>query len=147
MRVHERASEVPARYTTTGLITALAARGFDHPAACVSAINSLTNSGHAQIADERITPTEQGMALAGFIETHFDDVLSIDAGTEMERAFERIARGETDRMEVLQQFWTRFSPALSAVAQSVLNGSAADLAPLPDSHEHRPVVLRPLAEG
>ena len=144
---HERASEAPARYTTTDLITALSARGFNHPAACVSAINSLTNSGHAQIADERITPTEQGMALAGFIETHFDDVLSIDAGTEMERAFERVARGETDRTEVLQQFWTRFSPAVSAVAQSVLNGSAADSAPLPDNHEHRPVVLRPLAEG
>lgn len=143
--VYERASEAPARYTSAGLITALSAHGLGRPAACVSAMNSLTNSGHVQIADERMMPTEQGMALAGFIETHFADVLSLDAVTEMEKAFEWIAGGETGRTAVLQQFWTRFSPALGAVAQGVLNGSATDSAP--SSHEHRPVVIRPLVEG
>jgi DNA topoisomerase-1 len=147
VHVYERASQVPARYTSAGLIATLLAHGFGRPAVWVSAVNSLTNSGHVQIGDERIMPTENGIALAGFIATHFADVLSLGASIDMERAFERVAKGETNRPEVLQQFWTRFSLALGAAAQGVLNESVADSAPSRDSHEHRPIVLRPLAEG
>ena len=145
--VHERASEAPARYTSTGLIAALAAHGINRPAAYLSAIDAFTNGGYVQVTDGRLMPTEQGIALAGFIETHFADVLSVDSSAELEAAFERIAAGKTNRTEVLEQFWTRLSSALHTTAQNVLNGEMADLEPATASQEHSPVVLRPLAEG
>ena len=53
--VHERTSEASARYTPTGLIAALAAHGISRPAAYLSAIDALTNSGYVQVADERLS--------------------------------------------------------------------------------------------
>ena len=92
-------------------------------------------------------PTEQGIALVGFIEAHFADTLSLDASAELEAAFERIAAGEINRVEVLEQFWARLSPTLHAAAHAVLNGDLADSEQSIASHEHRPIILRPLAEG
>lgn len=145
--VHEHTSEAQARYTAAGLIAALAARGINRPAAYLSAIDALTNSGYVQVADGRPVPTEPGIALAAFIETHFAEVLSVDASAELEAAFERIAAGEINRVDVLEQFWARLSPALHTAAHAVLNGEVAGSEPSTASHEHRPVVLRPLAEG
>lgn len=146
-RAHEDASEATACYTPSGLIAALSAHGIIRSAAHVSAVNALVDSDYAQIVDDRMVPTARGIALAGFIETHFTDVLSLEAVAEMERAFEGVAAGETNRAEVLQHFWSRFSPALSAAAQGILIGDAGDLEPSTTSQEHHPVILRPLAEG
>lgn len=145
--VHERTSEAQARYTPTGLIALLSAHRISRPAAYLSAIDALTNSGYVQVADKRLAPTEQGIALAGFIEAHFADTLSLDASAELEATFERIAAGETNRVDVLEQFWTRLSPELHTAAHAVLNGELANSELSTVSHEHRPVVLRPLAEG
>lgn len=141
----EAALAAPSRMTTSGLLAALDIQTMDRMEEYAAAIQSLIGSGNVELADGELIPTEQGMALAAFVDAHFGNVFSINRAFELEREFDQVAAGEVLRLDLLRTFWAKFGPLVTEAAQVILNDEPER--PNRISERHRPIVLRPLAEG
>jgi DNA topoisomerase-1 len=84
-------------------------------------------------------PTENGIALCDFLTAHFADVLAYDYTARLESNLDRIAAGDTTRVEVLQSFWAGFHPQLGKATEYAL-------AQVKARHTPKPLMLRPAEE-
>ena len=144
VQIEEAVTEPRPRMTTGTIVAALGNQGIDRSEEYVAAIQTLVESGNAELNDGQLVPTEQGTALTEFVEAHFGNMFSVSHSAELERDFEQVAAGEVKRIDLLRAFWVQFGPLVTTTAQTVLH--QADH-PARTPEHHRPIVLRPLEEG
>jgi DNA topoisomerase-1 len=137
--VENHQTRAPARYTEAALVQALEQRGIGRPSTYASMVKTIKEKGYVKVSQKRLVPTENGIALCGFLTAHFADVLAYDYTARLEDQLDRIAVGNTSRIEVLRAFWDGFNPQLGKAAEYAL-------AQVKARHTPKPLMLRPAEE-
>ena len=138
-QVEDHQTRAPARYTEAALVQALEQRGIGRPSTYASMVKTVKDRGYVRVSHKRLVPTENGIALCDFLTAHFADVLAYDYTARLEDQLDRIAAGNTNRLEVLRTFWDGFNPRLSKATEYAL-------AQVKTRHMPRPLTLRPAEE-
>ena len=99
----------------------------------------MKDKGYVRVSQKRLVPTENGIVLCDFLTAHFADVLAYDYTARLEESLDRIAAGNTSRLEVLRTFWDGFNPHLSKATEYAL-------AQVKARHTPKPLMLRPTEE-
>ncbi|MBL8161303.1 MAG: type I DNA topoisomerase [Anaerolineae bacterium] len=137
--VADHQTRAPARYTEAALVQALEQRGIGRPSTYASMVKTVKDKGYVKISQKRLVPTENGIALCDFLTAHFADVLAYDYTARLEDQLDRIAAGNTTRLEVLRAFWEGFNPHLGKATEHAL-------AQVKARHTPKPLMLRPAEE-
>ena len=124
----------PARYTAASLVRALVEHGFAVQRAAQT-VETLSAGEYVIDTDGRLSLSENGQALVSYLVKSFDELTSPSFAAELTADLERIASGERERLDVLHDFWARFSDTLCPISVQRVVG------------EHKPIVLRPVEEG
>jgi DNA topoisomerase-1 len=102
-------------------------------------VKTVKDKGYVKSVQKRLVPTENGIALCDFLTAHFADVLAYDYTARLEDQLDRIAAGNTTRLEVLRAFWEEFNPHLGKATEYAL-------AQVKARHTPKPLTLRPAEE-
>ena len=100
---------------------------------------TVRDKGYVKVSQKRLVPTENGLILCDFLTAHFADVLAYDYTARLEDQLDRIAAGDTTRLEVLRAFWEGFNPQVGKAAEYALAHVKARHAP-------KPLTLHPAEE-
>lgn len=138
-QVADHQTRAPARYTEAALVQALEQRGIGRPSTYASMVKTVKDKGYVKVSHKRLVPTENGIALCDFLTAHFADVLAYDYTARLEESLDRVAAGNTTRLEVLRTFWDGFNPQLGKATEYAL-------AQLKARHTPKPLTLRPAEE-
>jgi DNA topoisomerase I len=135
-QVEEHLTRSPARYTEAALVQALEQRGIGRPSTYANMVKTVKDKGYVKVSQKRLIPTENGIALCDFLTAHFAEVLAVDYTARLENQLDRIASGNTTRLEVLRAFWDEFNPQLGKATEYAL-------AQMKVRHAPKPLMLRP----
>lgn len=134
--VADHQTRTPARYTEAALVQALEQRGIGRPSTYANMVKTVRDKGYVAIRHKRLVPTENGLALCDFLSAHFAEVLADDYTARLEESLDRIAAGDTTRLEVLRAFWDGFQPQMAKATHDALTQFKA-------RHTPKPLTLRP----
>ena len=95
----------PARYTEASLVQRLEKEGIGRPSTYASIISVLFERGYCRRQGNALVPTFTGYAVMQLLEEHFHYLVEYSFTSEMEAALDRIAEGDTHRLDYLREFY------------------------------------------
>lgn len=134
--VEAQTAPTPEHFTAGTLI---AEHGAADPVGWSRALAELEQRDYIERADGRLLLTSDGTARAQWLSERYPSVVSAAVVNDLERDIEQIAVGERGRVEIVREFWERLTGELRPVESPAEPTRAAG--------EHKPVILRPVAEA
>jgi len=101
-------TQPPKRYTEAQLIGALKKLGLGRPSTYATIVETLKDRRYVGLERKRLYPTPLGFQVCELLERHVDMVVDVDFTARMETDLDRIARGEVERLAVMQDFYGPF---------------------------------------
>ena len=101
-------TQPPKRYTEAQLIGALKKMGLGRPSTYATIVETLKDRNYVGLEKKRLFPSELGFQVCQLLEKHVEMVIDVDFTARMEADLDRIAKGETDRLTIMQQFYDPF---------------------------------------
>jgi len=95
----------PARYTDASLVKALEAEGIGRPSTYATIVDTIRLRGYVEDRGKQLVPTFIAFAVTSLLEDHFEDLVDPGFTSEMENGLDRIAEGEVDWREFLDEFY------------------------------------------
>ncbi|MBN1637616.1 MAG: type I DNA topoisomerase [Ignavibacteriales bacterium] len=105
----------PARFSESTLIKELESNGIGRPSTYALIVSTLMERNYVEQNDRRFVPTSLGKKVNNILVKSFPDILSINFTAQMEEELDLIANGETEYLDVLNDFYIPFSKALEHV--------------------------------
>jgi DNA topoisomerase-1 len=127
----EHTTKAPSRYTEAALIQTLERQGIGRPSTFASMVKLVQDKGYVRLEKKRLVPTPLGMTLCRFLIEHFPVVVDYRFTAALETELDRVAGGDTPRLDVLLRFWEAFDPALKAAGKVVEQAVVARAQPKP----------------
>lgn len=100
---HETAP--PPRYTEASLVKTLEERGIGRPSTYASTISTITDRGYVHRRGQALVPTWLAFSVVRLLEENLPDLVDYDFTADMEHDLDRVAAGELDRKDYLQEFY------------------------------------------
>ncbi|TXK18439.1 type I DNA topoisomerase [Homoserinibacter sp. GY 40078] len=95
----------PPRYTEASLVKALEELGIGRPSTYASIISTIIDRGYVTPRGQALVPNWIAFSVVRLLEDHFSDLVEYDFTAEMEDDLDRIANGDADRVDWLNQFY------------------------------------------
>lgn len=95
----------PPRYTEASLVKALEELGIGRPSTYASIISTIIDRGYVTPRGQALVPNWIAFSVVRLLEDHFTDLVEYDFTAEMEDDLDKIASGEADRVDWLNQFY------------------------------------------
>ena len=105
LAVEEHATKPPARYTEKKLLEFLKKEGIGRPSTYASTIETIQERGYVHKVRNYLVPTYLAFAVTRLLEEHFSDLVDPGFTANMENDLDRIAEGEVQWQEFLEQFY------------------------------------------
>ncbi len=118
-------TQPPQRYTEAQLIGALKKLGLGRPSTYATIVETLKDRRYVALEQKRLYPTGLGFQVCELLEKHVQEVVDVEFTARMEEDLDRIARGEVERLQVMQDFYGPFK----AKVDQALAGAAAERQP------------------
>ncbi|MEW5956563.1 MAG: type I DNA topoisomerase, partial [Chloroflexota bacterium] len=118
-------TQPPRRYTEAQLIGALKKLGLGRPSTYAAIVETLKDRQYVGLEQQRLYPTPLGFQVCELLEKHVQPVVDVGFTARMEEDLDRIARGETGRLAVMQAFYGPFK----ATVDRALAAAAAERQP------------------
>ncbi|MFL5329330.1 MAG: type I DNA topoisomerase [Gemmataceae bacterium] len=108
-------TQPPPRYNEASLVKALEKEGIGRPSTYASIIGKITSEkrGYIEVKERRFYATEVGKAATDLLVENFPDVMNLKFTAHMEDDLDQIATRQMQYADVLNEFWTPFSKALT----------------------------------
>ncbi|WP_353067501.1 type I DNA topoisomerase [Arcanobacterium hippocoleae] len=100
---HETAP--PPRYTEASLVKTLEERGIGRPSTYAATISTITDRGYVHRRGQALVPTWLAFSVVRLLEENLPDLVDYDFTADMEHDLDRVAAGQLDRKEYLQDFY------------------------------------------
>ena len=99
----------PPRYTEAALVKKLESEGIGRPSTYAPTISTIQDRGYVELTDEKkLKPTSIGEVVTDFLADHFSKIVNLGFTAEIERNFDRIAKGDEDWVEMMTDFYEPF---------------------------------------
>ncbi len=108
VKIEEKHTEPPGRYSEAGLVKELEKRGIGRPSTYASTIKTLEDRGYVEKVNKALVPTDTGDVVSSFLEANFADYISDGFTAEMEDKLDLIAEGKEDYVKTLKDFYKPF---------------------------------------
>ncbi|HEX6955567.1 MAG TPA: type I DNA topoisomerase, partial [Agromyces sp.] len=95
----------PPRYTEASLVKRLEELGIGRPSTFASIISTILDRGYVTQRGQALVPSWVAFSVVRLLEEHFGDLVEYDFTAEMEDDLDRIASGEADRLDWLNEFY------------------------------------------
>ena len=95
----------PPRYTEASLVKALEELGIGRPSTYASIISTIIDRGYVTPRGQALVPNWIAFSVVRLLEDHFSELVEYDFTAEMEDDLDKIANGEADRVDWLNQFY------------------------------------------
>jgi DNA topoisomerase-1 len=98
-------TQPPARYTEASLVKELEARGIGRPSTYASIIQTIQDRGYVWKKGQALVPTFTAFAVTRLLVRHLPDLVDYDFTARMEDTLDSIARGDTEAIPWLHDFY------------------------------------------
>ena len=105
MRVEEKETKPPPRYTEATLIRALEQNGVGRPSTYAQIISTLYQRKYVVKEKRTLKPTRLGEKVNEFLVSHLPQLFDVGFTARMEEQLDEIERGRTGRLEMLNSFY------------------------------------------
>lgn len=95
----------PARYTEATLVQKLEELGIGRPSTYASIISRIIDQGYVWKKGSALVPHFLAFTVVRLMEENFTQLVDYDFTASLEEVLDQVARGETDRLEVLKRFY------------------------------------------
>jgi DNA topoisomerase-1 len=109
-------TQPPPRYTEATLIKTLEEKGIGRPSTYAPTIDTILKRNYIQVQEKRLHPTELGQVVVDLLKQEFTQIVDYDFTASMEEKLDRIAEGEVNWVQVLEDFYGPFSKELQAAS-------------------------------
>lgn len=126
----QKFTQPPPRYTEASLVRELEERGIGRPSTYASIISTLQDRDYVRIEEKHFAPTDLGGIVCDQLREHFKRLMDVGFTAQMEENLDKIADGERNWVDLMQDFAADFNPTLQAAAknmQTVKTGVATDV--------------------
>ena len=104
----EEQTKPAPRYSEARVVKLMEEEGIGRPSTYASTIATLIERNYVVSEKGIISPTEQGMITAKFLEGNFNDLMNVKYTAAMESKLDEIESGNTGRIDVLNEFYNSF---------------------------------------
>ena len=101
-------TEPPPRYSEASLIKALDEYDIGRPSTYAPTIHTLQQREYVVVDKKRFFPTDVGRIVSRFLTNYFTRYVDYEFTAQLENTLDAIARGESDWIPVLNEFWKPF---------------------------------------
>lgn len=115
----EKETQPPARYSEAGLVKLMQDTGIGRPSSFSGTIETLKKREYITVEKKAVHATEKGIQLSKMLDKYFPDIINTEYTSNMEVKLDKIAEGETTRLEMLTAFWKDFEPAVLKAAREI----------------------------
>ena len=120
IRMEQRFTQPPARYSESGLVKALEENGIGRPSTYASIVQTLEDRGYVTLnEDRRLEPSPIGLIVNDFLVQHFSDIIQVDFTARMEAELDQVESGSLPWVQVPREFWASFRQKLEEVEKTV----------------------------
>ncbi len=111
-RKEQHQTKPPPRYTEATLIKTLEKYGVGRPSTYAPTISTLFSRGYIKSQNRTLVPLKIGRIVHQLLMKFFSDIIRIDFTAKMEEDLDKIARGEKNYIEVLNEFYSSYKKLL-----------------------------------
>ncbi|MEG2172677.1 MAG: type I DNA topoisomerase [Desulfovibrionaceae bacterium] len=107
----------PPRYTEASLVRELEERGIGRPSTYASIISTLQDRDYVHLEEKHFAPTDLGGIVCDKLREHFATLMDVGFTAQMEENLDKVAEGERNWVDLMQDFAADFNPTLAAAAE------------------------------
>lgn len=101
-------TQPPPRYSEASLVRTLEENGIGRPSTYAPILGTIQQRGYVYLDNRRLFPTETGVLVNDLLVEHFPDVIEVGFTARMESELDRIASGDEQWVDVIQEFYGPF---------------------------------------
>lgn len=105
-------TQPPQRYTEATLVKELEDKGIGRPSTYAPTISTIISRGYAVKEKKYLLPTELGKIVNDIMKNNFKDIVDEKFTAQMEKELDEIEEGGKEWVEVIRDFYDRFSKDL-----------------------------------
>lgn len=112
-------TQPPPRFSEASLVKEMERLGIGRPSTYASILGTIQERGYVDQEDRRFVPTPLGDTVSRLMVRTFSDLFNVDFTSRMEGELDRVEEGETDWVQVLEEFYPGFVAQLEKGKSSV----------------------------
>jgi DNA topoisomerase-1 len=101
-------TQTPPRYSEASLVRTLEENGIGRPSTYAPILGTIQQRGYVYRENKRLFPTETGILVNDLLVEHFPDVIQVGFTARMEADLDRVASGDEEWAEVINEFYVPF---------------------------------------
>ncbi|MGB3808858.1 MAG: type I DNA topoisomerase [Parvibaculum sp.] len=113
VRADQHFTEPPPRFTEATLVKRMEELGIGRPSTYASTLQTLRDRNYVNMDKGRFVPDDKGRLVTAFLENFFTRYVEYDFTAGLEEKLDKVSAGELDWKQVLREFWTDFTVAVS----------------------------------
>ena len=124
VNLDQKFTKPPSRYSEAALVKELEKKGIGRPSTYANIISTIQDRGYVEIQNRRFFVKKIGHIVAERLIESFDDIMDYEFTANLENNLDRVARGELDWRNVLDDFYSAFQKDLiSASNENGMRGN------------------------
>ncbi|HJX03966.1 MAG TPA: type I DNA topoisomerase [Dehalococcoidia bacterium] len=112
-------TQPPARYNEATIIKALEQKGIGRPSTYAPIISTIQGRDYVHKEKGRFKPLEIGLIVNDLLVNNFPAIVDLNFTAQVEGDLDRIAAGQKNWVEVLEEFYVPFNKALVQAAENI----------------------------
>ncbi len=120
-------TQPPARFSEASLIRELEERGIGRPSTYATILSTILSKEYISQDKQRLSPTELGFIINDLLVDNFPNIVDAEFTAKMEESLDGIEEGQQSYVQLLDDFYKRFSATLKAAKANMRNLKSAGL--------------------
>ena len=129
--LEQKFTKPPSRFSEAALVRELEKKGIGRPSTYANIISTIQDRGYVEIQNKRFFVKKIGHIVAERLIESFDDIMDYDFTANLENNLDKVANGDLDWRNVLDEFYSSFKDDLLSASDDT-NGMRGN-APVPTS--------------
>ena len=120
LKLEKLFTKPPPRYSEASLVKKLESEGIGRPSTYAPTISTIQDRGYVEInSEKRLKPTSIGEVVTDFLTDHFSEIVNLGFTAKLERNFDKIAKGEENWVDMMDNFYQPFNKMVEEKDESV----------------------------
>ena len=116
INLEQKFTKPPARFSEAALVKELEKKGIGRPSTYANIISTIQDRGYVEIQNRRFFVKKIGHIVTERLLESFDDIMDYEFTANLENNLDRVARGEVDWRNILDDFYASFKNDLATAS-------------------------------
>ncbi|MDB3996698.1 type I DNA topoisomerase [Gammaproteobacteria bacterium] len=116
INLEQKFTKPPARFSEAALVKELEKKGIGRPSTYANIISTIQDRGYVEIQNRRFFVKKIGHIVTERLLESFDDIMDYEFTANLENNLDRVAKGEVDWRNILDDFYSSFKNDLATAS-------------------------------